>query len=84
MFVLVDLAYAVFERAALAEADVSRINDRAKQRARRRTFLSLGIFGTAAIVAPWAPWLGFGLICCSLVLYMRPELISAGARAPLS
>jgi uncharacterized membrane protein len=76
IFVLVDMAYLVFEREVLAQADVTRMSDRARKRARRRSLAALGIFALAMLVSPFIPLLGFGLICCALVLYVRPEAVS--------
>ncbi len=45
--------------------------DQVRRLARRRAFAAL-----AALVSPFVPLLGFGLICSALVLYVRPEAIS--------
>ncbi|MBZ9603649.1 TMEM175 family protein [Phyllobacterium chamaecytisi] len=76
IFVLVELAYLAFEREVLAQADSTIMPDQARRLARRRTFAALGIFALAALVSPFVPLLGFGLICTALVLYVRPEAIS--------
>jgi Sec-independent protein secretion pathway component TatC len=65
-----------FEREVLTQADSTMMPDQARQLARRRTFAALGIFALAALVSPFVPLLGFGLICSALVLYVRPEAIS--------
>ncbi len=82
IFLLVDLAYLVFERAVLAQADRSMLPDRARRLAQRRTLAALAIFAASAITAPFVPLLGFGMICCALVLYVRPEAISDHAARP--
>jgi uncharacterized membrane protein len=74
IFVLVDIAYLVFEREVLAQADVSAMPESARKLARRRSIAAFAIFGTAACVALFAPFLGFGLICCALVLHVKPEM----------
>jgi uncharacterized membrane protein len=72
-FVLVDIAYLVFEREVLAQADASAMPDRARKLARRRSIAAFAIFGTATCVALFVPFLGFGLICCALGLHLKPE-----------
>lgn len=76
IFVLVELAYLAFEREVLAQADLTMMPDKARRRARRRTFAALAIFASATLISPFVPLLGFGLICAALVLYVRPEAIS--------
>jgi uncharacterized membrane protein len=76
MFVLVELAYLQFEHHVLAQA-VDEISHRARQLARVRSFIALGLFLSAMLVSLKLPRLGFGLVCFALLLYLRPEL---GAR----
>ncbi|MEK1891378.1 MAG: TMEM175 family protein [Phyllobacterium sp.] len=76
IFVLVEIAYLVFEREILAQADSSMMSDEARRLARRRSIAALVIFAAASLVSPFVPLLGLGLICCALVLYVRPEAVS--------
>lgn len=80
IFVLVNIAYLVFEREALAQADPSAVPERTRRLAGRRSLAGLAIFAVAALTAPEVPLLGFALICCALVLYLRPEAISRPRR----
>jgi uncharacterized membrane protein len=73
VFVLVDLAYNVFEREVLARADATQVSNRARHMAMRRSLTVLAIFTAAMLVAFVAPRLGFGLICGALLLHLRPE-----------
>ncbi|HEY4210242.1 MAG TPA: TMEM175 family protein [Steroidobacteraceae bacterium] len=75
-FVLVNGAYLFFEREAFKQADPSLLSAHARRLARRRSFVGLAIFALAALVALVKPFLGFGLICTALVLYLRPELFT--------
>jgi uncharacterized membrane protein len=75
LFLSVDLAYLVFERAVLAQADRTLMPDRARKRAQRRTLLAVTVFAAGAIVAPFMPLMGFGIVCCALLLYLSPEAI---------
>jgi uncharacterized membrane protein len=76
LFFLIDLAYLVFERAVLAQADKSMIPDGARRLARRRSLVAIAIFATAALVSSFVPALGFGMICCALILYLSPETLT--------
>jgi hypothetical protein len=40
---------------------------------RIRALVILIAFAVAAILALWHPLIGFGLACCCLVLYLRPQ-----------
>jgi uncharacterized membrane protein len=74
LFVCIDIAYNVFEREVLARPDARQVSERSRRLARRRSLLVLVIFTTAMLVALVAPRLGFGLICCALILHLRPEV----------
>jgi uncharacterized membrane protein len=73
VFVLVELAYLPFERHALAQAEVEEISARARQFAKLRSSVALGIFVIAMLVSLKFPLWCFGLICCVLLFYLRPE-----------
>jgi uncharacterized membrane protein len=73
IFVCVNLAYWMFERQVFAQADKALMTEQAMRMARRRSVATLGIFAIAAVAALVAPRLAFGLICCALILYLRPE-----------
>jgi uncharacterized membrane protein len=73
IFVCVNIAYLVFERQALEQADTTQIPERARRMARRRSFATLTIFTSAMLVALFAPRIGFALICCALIAYLAPE-----------
>ncbi len=67
----------VFEREVLAQADPTQMPERARRLARRRSLATLTIFAAADAGAPsFAPLVGFALICCALLLYLRPEIRS--------
>jgi uncharacterized membrane protein len=76
VFVLVNVAYLLFEQEILLHAERDDVPEQVRKLARRRTLIGLIIFGAAALTAPMMPLLGFGLICCALLLYLRPEIFS--------
>jgi uncharacterized membrane protein len=73
IFVCVNIAYRVFERQALAQADTTQISERARRMARRRSLATLLIFVAAMLCALAAPRIGFALICCALLPYLTPQ-----------
>jgi uncharacterized membrane protein len=78
IFVCVNLAYLVFERQALGQADATRVPERARRMAKHRSCATLSIFTSAMLVSLFAPRVGFALICCALLPYLKPE--APGAR----
>jgi uncharacterized membrane protein len=73
LFVCIDIAYNVFEREIFAHAETTHISIHARRLARRRSLVVLAGFTTAMLVAFFAPRVGFSLICCALILHLRPE-----------
>jgi uncharacterized membrane protein len=73
VFVLVNLAYRPFERESLAQVEVEEISARMRRITRARSLLTLGMFVIAMLLSLKFPLLGFGLVCCVLLVYLRPE-----------
>jgi uncharacterized membrane protein len=73
IFVYVNSAYLVFERQAFAQADTAELPERARRLARWRSLITLSLFTSAMVVAVFAPKIGFGLICCALIPYLKPD-----------
>jgi uncharacterized membrane protein len=78
LFVCIDIAYNVLEWAVLARADSTRLSERTRRTARRRSLAVLAILTTALLVAFAAPGIGLGLIVGALVLHLRPEVPGVG------
>jgi len=72
LFVCADGTYNVFERRVLHESD--EVTDRQRHTARYRSLLAFAMFTSAAVLAGFAPWAGFGLICLALVLHLKPDI----------
>ena len=73
VFVCVDLAYLAFERAVIAQADVSHVPQKAKRLAKLRSLVTVAIFAAAAATAFFSPIAGVALICLALSFFIRPE-----------
>ena len=73
----IDIAYNVFEREVLTQADTAEVPDSSRRLARRRSLGVLAGFTTAMLVAIIAPRIGFGLICAALILHVRPDVSGA-------
>lgn len=80
LFVCVDIAYNVFERRVLADADITQVPPRARRLARRRSLVVLVGFAGAMLVAFVAPRVGFGLVCAALILHLRPDVAGLTGR----
>jgi uncharacterized membrane protein len=74
LFVCVDIAYNVFERQVLAGARTTHVPAHTRRLTRRRSLVVLAGFAAAMLVALVAPRVGFALICCALILHLRPEV----------
>lgn len=77
LFVCVDIAYNAFEHKILTGPDARHLPARTRRFARLRSLIVLAIFTTAMLVALLAPRVAFGLICCALVLHLRPDIPAA-------
>jgi len=73
IFICINIAYLVFVRQVLAQADLTEFPERGRRFAKRRSLATLSIFAIALAVALFAPRIGFALICLSLVPYLLPE-----------
>jgi uncharacterized membrane protein len=73
VFVLVELAYLQFEHHALAHAVVEEISHKTRRLAHLRTMIAFGLFLSAMVASLKFPLCGFGLVCCAVLLYLRPD-----------
>jgi Predicted integral membrane protein len=80
VFVCVNIAYLLFVRQVLHQATAAQVPARAKLMQRRRSVATLAIFASAMPVSLVAPRIGFGLICCALIFYVKPDSTGAGLR----
>jgi hypothetical protein len=81
VLVLVELAYLQFEGHVLAQVGVEELSHRARQFAKIRSFVALGIFASAMLLSLKFPFWGFGLVSCAVLLYLRPEPPGTGEYA---
>ncbi len=79
VFVLVNATYIALYREVVDRPNITDVSPRARRMMRIRSFLTLALFAAAAVLALWFPMGGLALICCCLILYLRPEapLVSA-------
>jgi len=73
VFLLVNITYLLLIRETVAIKKRAGVPDSAGRLFHLRSLLSMLIFGGGMIVAFWHPYIGFGLICFCLALYLRPE-----------
>jgi uncharacterized membrane protein len=75
VFVLVELAYFQFEGHALAHAAAEKISHRTRRFAKVRSLIAFALFLIAMLVSLKFPHWGFGLVCCAVLLYLKPEFL---------
>jgi len=74
VFVMVNSAYVAFVWEVLAQAEVQkRMSARMQRITRVRSVVTQGMFAIAAVLSLKFPLLGFGLVPCVLLAYLRPE-----------
>lgn len=74
VFVFIEIAYIAFERTALAQTTDREFAPGLRRIAHLRSWLALGMFAAAVVVSFWAPYVGFGMVCCVLLIYLSPRL----------
>jgi uncharacterized membrane protein len=78
VFVMVNIAFLGYQQETLSQASDSEVSPTIRRLTRVRALITLGIFVTATCVAHWSSWLGFGLVCCVLLIYLRPQVPGEG------
>jgi uncharacterized membrane protein len=73
VFVLVNVTYIALCWEVVDRPNIANVSPRARRTMRIRSFLTLALFAAAAVVALRSPMGGLALICCCLILYLRPE-----------
>ena len=84
VFVLIETAYIAFEGEALAQASGSDMTPALRRVTKIRSYMALGMFGTAAAISFLSALSGFALVCCVLFVYLSPhvpELLHKSARS---
>jgi len=76
VFVFIEIAYVAFERTVLTQASVRDFAPELRRVVQMRSYVALGLFCSAAVVTFWSPRVGFGLVCCVLLIYLSPRLPS--------
>ena len=73
VFVLVNATYIALCSEAVDKPEVPVLSQGARGMMRLRSLLTLAAFALGGIVALWHPLVGFGVICCCLISYLRPD-----------
>src|ERR1700744_690209 len=74
VFFLVNLTYLVLVYETLSNTGDSSLSDKTRRLLHVRSLGTLLLFLTAMIIAFWFPLIGFSIICCCLLLYLRPDV----------
>jgi uncharacterized membrane protein len=78
VFVMVNTAFLGYQQEVLSQATDIEVSPTTRRLTRVRALVTLGIFVAAACVAYWHPLFGFGLVCCVLLNYLRPQVPGEG------
>jgi uncharacterized membrane protein len=78
VFVVVNTAFLGYQQEILSQATDVEVSPSTRHLSSVRALITLGIFALAACVAFWFPWAGFGLVCCVLLVYLRPQVPGEG------
>jgi len=78
VFAMVNIAFLGYQQETLSQASDSEVSPTTRRLTWVRALITLGIFVTATCVAYWSSWLGFGLVCCVLLIYLRPQVPGEG------
>ena len=74
VFILVNVTYLWLFWETLCDNMGKNIPDRAGKLLHLRSFITISVFTIAMVIAFWLPFLGFALIVCSLLLYLKPSV----------
>ncbi len=78
VFVLVNIAFLGYQQEALSQASDREVSPTTRHLTWVRALITLATFLSAACVANWHPLAGFGLVCCVLLIYLRPQVPGEG------
>jgi uncharacterized membrane protein len=76
VFLLVNATYVALCWEAVDRPSGDTVSRRVRRLLQMRSFMTIGIFGAAAVSALWWPTVAMGLICLCLVTYLRPDFYS--------
>ena len=74
VFLLVNVTYLALVWETFSDKRRSNTPDHTVRLLHVRSFITLSLFAGAMGVAFWQPLIGFAIICCCLLLYLRPEI----------
>ena len=80
VFVMVNIAFLGYQQEVLSQASDIEVSPTTRRLTRMRALISLVIFITATCVAYWSPWSGFALVCCVVLVYVRPQVPGEGLK----
>jgi uncharacterized membrane protein len=81
VFSLVNATYILLIWELVDGNPIDRLARRASRIMRIRSIVTLCLFGAAAIVALLYPFVGLGICCCCLIVYLKPEAPGLGQQA---
>jgi len=74
VFLLVNITYLLLIRETIVVKKNVDMPNEARKLFHVRSILTILIFSSGMVVALWRPYIGFGIICGCLTLYLRPDM----------
>lgn len=74
VFVLVNVTYLALCWEAVDRPAHEDVSQHVRRLLRMRSFVTIGVFAAAAVLALWWPVVAMGLVCACLVGYLRPDI----------
>jgi uncharacterized membrane protein len=84
IFVLVNATYLALCWEAVDQPSQEGISRRMRRMLQMRSFVTIGVFTVAAVIAVWWPVVAMALICLCLLGYLRPDLPGTAQAEPPS
>jgi uncharacterized membrane protein len=73
IFLIVNITYLILIRESFRIDKNDMVVNRVRRLLQIRSLITISLFTTAFIISFWWPLVGFTIICCCLLLYLRPE-----------
>lgn len=81
VFLLVQLAYLQFEHHVLSHAAAEKLPHQTRRLARVRTLLAFALFLASMLASLRSPRWAFAMVCCTVLLYSKPQPPGSAADA---
>lgn len=74
VILMVNMGYHAFAWEALPHPGHDHAVSRIRRKVLTRSYITMSVFAAAMLISLRVPWLGFAIVTCLLLSYMRPEI----------